>query len=139
MVTHPRARSRVSTFSALVYVRTHHTSVLHLINALLRENNGVFASEDDVILSGVIFVLSDPVLFELFQCLGVLRLDMVDPLCRGQLQQELAMIRQLSHHVLLLLYFAPNVNDLLLKLLFRTFHDFALSLSPIGFPLFIVR
>ena len=49
------------------------------------------------------------------------------------------MIRQLSHHVLLLLYFAPNVNDLLLKLLFRTFHDFALSLSPIGFPLFIVR
>jgi hypothetical protein len=61
-------------------MRTYHACVLHLLDTLLRENDGIFPSKDYMILSSVIFVLSDPSFLELFKGLGVLGFDLIDPL-----------------------------------------------------------
>lgn len=112
MLTHPRATSRISTVSALVYVWTHHTSILHLLDTLLREYNGILTSKNNVILSRIIFMLSYPLLLKLFESLLVLRFHLINPLSRRKLKQESAMISQASHHIFLFLDLASEVNNL---------------------------
>ena len=58
--------------------------VLHHLNALWREYDGILASEDNMILSRVVLVFADPRLLERLERLLPVLLDHLDPLGWGE-------------------------------------------------------
>ena len=122
------------------FMGTQHmiSNVMHLLNPFLWEYDGILPSENYMILSSIILMLSDPSLLEWFKSLLMLLFNLFDPLWRRQSKQKLSMICQPANHILLLLYLAPYVNDLWLKVFVCHLHDFSLCGRPVGLPLFVM-
>lgn len=88
------------------------SSILHLLNPLWREYDGIFSPEHYMILPGIILMFPDPRLLKRLDPLQLLLLLPFDPLGRRQCQQKLSVIGEPTDHILLLLDLTPYVDDL---------------------------